>query len=180
MERPTSVTVFGVLNIIFAAYAVLGIGVSMVMFFMPHSDSDNPVMQLIQDNPGYAAWLKFSIVLGIPVAGALITAGIGLLKMKPWARILSIIYGIYAIIMVIVGGVVNYFCLFQPMMEKAHNAQGPEAIGAIFGAICGTFGSCAGLIYPVLLLIFMTRPKVVAAFQSPAPAYGQSPPKLPQ
>jgi hypothetical protein len=102
----------------------------------------------------------------------LLAAGIGLLHLKPWARILSMAYAIYAILFGILGMVVNFIFMIQPMLEQARQQQGPEAAGAIGGAVGGTIGGCFGLIYPVLLLIFMTRPKVVAAFRPPAPPQG--------
>ena len=33
-------------------------------------------------------------------------------------------------------------------------------------AIGGVMGGCFGLVYPILLLVFMTRPQVVAAFKA--------------
>ena len=107
---------------------------------------------------------------------ALLAAGIGLLKLKPWARLVSIAYAIYGVVMVVVGGVVNYFFLVQPLLAQAHTQPGPAAAAAIGGAIGGTLGSCFGLIYPVLLLIFMLRADVKAAF---GPAAGSPPDDLP-
>jgi hypothetical protein len=172
MQRPTSVTVFGVLNIVFAAFGIFGVLASVMLFAAAGTNSNNPVIQVIHDSPGYAAWMKICIVLGLGVSGALLAAGIGLLQLKPWARMLSIAYGIYAIIMIPVSTVVNYFFLFQPMLEQAHQKSGPEAAAAIIGAVGGTFGSCFGMIYPVLLLIFMMRANVVAAFRPSAAAEG--------
>jgi len=163
MQRPTSVTVFGILNIVFAVFGVIGMFVS-VFLFLPQANTNNPVVQIIQSSPAYATWLKLSLVLGAVVCVALLAAGIGLLKVRPWARTLSILYGIYAIVMGIVGMVVNYFFLVQPMLEQARQKTGPEAAGAIGGTIGGSIGGCFGLIYPILLLIFMTRANVVAAF----------------
>ena len=164
MQRPTSVTVFGVLNIVFAVFGIFGLIVSVVLF-LPQTHSNNPVIQLIHDNQAYAAWLKFSLALGLVAVVVKLSAGIGLLRLKPWGRQLSIIYAIYAIGMVIVGAVVNYFFLLRPLLEQAQQKHRPEAAGAIGAAIGGTFGSCFGLIYPILLLVFMTRPVVVAAFR---------------
>jgi len=172
MSRPTSVTVFGVLNIVFAAFGIVGMIFS-VLLFLPQASSNNPVVQLIHDSPAYAAWLKFSMVLGVVVCVALLAAGIGLLKLKPWARTFSIGYGIYAIVMAIVGTVVNYFLLVRPMLEQAQQKHGPDAAAAIGGAIGGTFGGCLGMVYPILLLVFMTRANVVAAFAGGQTADGQ-------
>jgi len=168
MQRPTSVTVFGILNIVFAAFGVFGLIASIALFYLP-ADSHNPVIKLIHENPAYALWLKICIPLGVLSCAALLAAGIGLLYLKPWARILSIAYAIYAIVFGIVGMVINFIVMVQPLLEQARQQPGPEAAGAIGGAIGGTIGGCFGLIYPVLLLIFMTRPKVVAAFRPSAP-----------
>ena len=168
MQRPTSVTVFGILNIAFAAFGAIGLVVTLAMFSLP-TDLNNPVIRLIHENPAYAAWMKFSLLLAVPSCLVLLAAGIGLLCMKSWARILSIIYAIYAIVFGIAGTVANFFFMVRPMLEQARQQQGAEAAAAIGGAIGGTIGGCFGLIYPVLLLIFMTRPKVAAAFRPSAP-----------
>jgi len=168
MQRPTSVTVFGILNIVFAALAILGLIGSIALFFMPAGN--NPVIKIIHENAAYAAWLKISIPLGLLSCSALLAAGIGLLRLKSWARALSIAYAIYAIVFGIIGPVVNFFFIIRPMLEQARQQQGSEAAGAIGGVIGGTIGGCLGVIYPVLLLIFMLRPTVVAAFNPPTPS----------
>jgi hypothetical protein len=167
MQRPTAVTVFGILNIVFAALGIFSVMAMLVLFSLVGSDSKNPVVQLIQTSPAYAGWMKISIALGALATGFLLAAGIGLLMLKPWARLLSIIYAIYTMIMIVIGSVVNYFLLVQPLLQQAQQKQGAEAAGAIGGAVGGMFGSCFGLIYPILLLIFMMRANVIAAFRSP-------------
>jgi len=166
-QRPASIKIFGILNIVFAAWGVVGLLGSAVLLFASH-DSNNPVIKIMHDNPGYAAWLKISFLQGIPVCAVLAAAGIGLLLLKPWARMLSIVYGIYAIVFGIFGTVMNTIFLVLPMLHQAQGKNGPEAAGAIGAAIGGSLGGCIGLIYPVLLLIFMTRPNVVDAFRAGA------------
>ena len=168
MQRPTSVTVFGILNIAFAAFGVFGLIASIALFFIS-TDSNNPVIKIMHENPAYAAWLKVCIPLGVLSCSALLVAGIGLLRLTSWARTLSIVYAIYAIVFGIIGPAVNFFFIIRPMLEQARQQHGPEAAGAIGGMIGGTIGGCFGLIYPVLLLIFMMRPNVVAAFRSLPP-----------
>jgi hypothetical protein len=41
----------------------------------------------------------------------------------------------------------------------------------MLNAEVGSVGGCFGLIYPVVLFIFMMLPKVAAAFRPPAPAH---------
>jgi len=166
MQRPTSVLVFGILNIVFAAFGVFGLIASFAILFLP-ADSNNPVIKIMHENPLYSAWLKLCIPLGLLSCAALLAAGIGLLCLKSWARTLSIAYAIFAIVFGILGMVVNFIFLVRPLLEQAQQQHGTEAAGAIGGAIGGTIGGCFGLIYPVLLLIFMSRPKVAAAFQPP-------------
>ena len=169
MQRPASVTVFGVLNIVFAALGVMGIMASLAMFAVS-SDSNNPVLNIVHENAAYATWLKVSIVLGFFSAVALLASGIGLLYLKPWARVLSIAYGVYAIVFGFLGIVMNFIFLVRPMLEQARGQHGPESAAALGGAIGGSIGGCLGLIYPVLLLIFMCMPKVAAAFRPSLPS----------
>jgi len=172
MQRPASVTTFGILNIVFAVFGVIGLLGTIALFSMAGTSS-NPVVRIMRESPGYAAWLKLTIPLGLLTIGVLLAAGIGLLRLENWGRRLSIGYAIYAIVFSILGLVMNVVFVFGPLLEDASRKQGPEAAGAIGGAVGGSIGGCFGLIYPVLLLVFMTRPNVVAAF---LPA---SPPPLP-
>ena len=108
MRRRTAVTVFGILNIGFGVLGIFGLLGTMLVFAMIKDTTSNPVIQLIHNNPAYAAWMNLSIVLGLAARVVLLAAGIGLLKLKPWARMLSIAYAIYAIVMILVGTVVNF------------------------------------------------------------------------
>src|SRR5438105_3763078 len=148
MERPTSVTVFGVLNIIFGALAVLGTIVSLAMFAVP-VDERNPVMKLMHENGPYRAWLMLCIPIGVAAGAVELAAGIGMLKLRPWGRMLSVGYSIFSIVFCILNGFVTYLYLMRPLMAQAAQQSGPEAAGAFAGAMGGTIGGCVGLIYPV-------------------------------
>lgn len=165
MQRPTSVTVFGVLNIIFAVLGIVTIAGSAAMLFAS-SKTDNPALKMMLANSAYMTWMRISIPLGLIVSALVLAAGIGLLLLKPWARWISLGYGVYAILASIVGTVFTYLLVVGPMMEQAQRMHGPEAAAAVGGAVGGMIGGCLGLIYPVLLLYFMTRPHVIAAFRS--------------
>jgi uncharacterized membrane-anchored protein len=163
-QRPLAVTIFGILNIGFGALGVLGLLVSMVM--LTHIDTTaNPVLREMYSNPTYVMWMKISLPFGGVVSVALLVAGIGLLFLKNWARVVSLGYGVYTIITGIIGGCVM-IPVYQQMM--AHTGGGPSGIIALGSMIGGVFGLAVGMAYPILLIIFMTRPKIVAAFR-PAP-----------
>lgn len=166
MQRPTSVTVFGILNIIFAVIGFFGILISTVILSM--SGANNPALRIMHENPLFSTWMKLMLPLGILAGLVLLAAGIGLLSMKRWGRQASIGYAIYAIATGVLGMAINFFVMVRPLLQEAGRAHGPEAFGAIGGAIGGTVGGCFGLAYPIVLLIFMLRPNMAAAFESTA------------
>jgi hypothetical protein len=143
MKRPTSVTVFGILNIVFAVLGVIGIFASIAMLkFVGKSQANNPVVKALHDNVVYAAWFKIMIPLGLIASMVLLAAGIGL--------------------------AMNGVFLLLPLLNQSSHGSTVEAAGQIGAAIGATIGSVFSLVYPILLLIFMTRPKVIAGFQPPA------------
>ena len=168
MHRPIAVSIFGILNLAKGAVGIIGL-LWTPLFFSGAAASNNPVIKILAENAAYMKWIKIMTPIGIIVTGVLLATGVGLLKLKPWARKLSIGYAIYAIIFLLINVPVNFLLVYTPMLEQARQLQGPEAAGMIFGAIAGVLGGILGLVYPVLLWIFMTRPNVIAAFQTPPP-----------
>jgi hypothetical protein len=110
----------------------------------------------IEIAPVYKGFLLVSSVIGIGFAAWLLTLGIGLLKLKAWARRGSIIYAWIAIVWGIAGIVLNILAVQFGWMNM------PES--GIPGFIGGMCGGLVGMIYPVLLLIFMQSAKVKQAF----------------
>lgn len=164
MQRPTSVTVFGILNFVFAVFGVIGLMASFALLALS-ANSSHTFIKLVHAGPAYAVWLKICVLLGVLSCAALLAAGIGLLGLKPWARVLSIAYGIYAIVFVLVGMLLNLILMVQPPFEQVPQHQELVIAGAVGGPISGTIGAVFWLIYPIVLLVFMSRPKVIAAFR---------------
>jgi len=148
MKRPTSVTVFGILNLVFAVLGVAGLAGTMALFAPSAASSHNPLVPIIQNHPVYAAWMQLTIALGLLGTAAQFLGGMGLLKVRPWGRQLSMGFAIYALIMVVAGSGMNLIFL-------------GGGLGLILGGV-------VGLVYPALLLGFMRRPNVIAAFAAPA------------
>jgi hypothetical protein len=173
MQRPVAVTVFGILNLLFAVIGAFSIISTAVLLALPNVPN-NLIFKMMRENPTYSAWTKVSLSFGALACLVLLAAGIGLLKLQPWGRKLSIGYAIYAIVAALAGTAVNAMVLIPPVLQ-AGDHQGPEYAGMVGGAIGGTIGGCFGVVYPILLLIFMTRPKIVAAFApAAAPALASS------
>ncbi|MBN2307803.1 MAG: hypothetical protein JXR94_02460 [Candidatus Hydrogenedentes bacterium] len=119
------------------------------------------------ETPFYRAYSAVSTTVGIVAAIALLAAGVGLLKLRPWGRSLSIVYAIYGLIVAVVLPVVNYFIVWRPMLDTLQGVGGPAEFGFMIALVSGTVGSCLNFVYPVLLLIFMFRPHVKRAFLPP-------------
>ena len=168
MQRPTSVTVFGVLNIVFGALGLLSTAVSMVVLFAVDAQA-GAMDPFANVNPVWNMWIKVSIVLGVVAMLVLIASGIGLLNLRPWGRTLAIGYSIYAIAAGLIGTAMQFSYVVQPMLEQFEVHGGPEAAAAMATVIGGLLGGCIGLVYPALLWYYMTRQHVVAAFSGIPP-----------
>lgn len=166
-RRPTSAVVFGVLNLVFGFLGLCGSGFAAFALVAPvEAAGPNPALDVMKDNPAFYTYTMASLAVGLVATVALIAAGIGLLAYKSWGRTLSIWYGVYGVISVVVGTVVTYYFMVVPLMQQAQNVpNGPERAGMIGGAIGGVAGGCIGLIYPVALLIFMLRPSFAEALR---------------
>lgn len=167
---PTSVTVFGILNIVFGVIGICGTGFSFFSLFQPRlapGSGSNPMLDLLNNSPGYRMFLMISLSLGVIATVVLIIAGIGLLTGKPMGQSLSVIYGWYGVFSVFVGLIANIVWVFGPLMQQIQQAPaGPAKAGAIGGLVGGSVGLIIGLIYPVLLLVFMKRPATVEYFRN--------------
>ena len=167
VQRPVSVTAFGILNILLGAYGVLGGIRSAFRMFAASGQSNNPAMKVMSANQAYFVnWMRISIPAWLIVTALLLAAGIGLLLLKPWARWISLGCGFCAIVMSIAGPVIFYCLLLRPLMGERRGRSARNAMSFLF-AVAAIIGIVLlALIYSGSLLYFMTRPHVIAAFRS--------------
>jgi hypothetical protein len=169
--RPVSVKVFGILNLVFAVMGICGVGAAGMMFFADFIPQDpnfpNPTLELMKNDQGYRMFTMVSMSLALVFTIVLAIGGVGLLQWRRLGRTASIVYGWYAIISVIVTGIVNYFYIYGPLLEQMNQANGAQATQqqavAIITTVSGLFGFVFALIYPALLLVFMNRRKTIDA-----------------
>lgn len=149
--KPGSIKVFGILNVVFGAIGLIcgGFGFLTLMVMQSSSDMGNAIQSAMsaQYSGGY-----MTAVIGLLLNIFLLTCGIGLLKERNWGRTWSLGYAVLGIIHAVVGAI------GAVIFAQA----GPAAMGAGFGAIIGT---AIGVIYPICILIFLTRPNVVEALK---------------
>ena len=176
MKRPTSVTVFGILNIVFAVVGMCGVALTAaqpaIQQAMEQAAKDggqevqrDPVQELLATDPKVRLIGNISTGSGVVVSLVLLISGVALLLMKSWGRTLSIVYAVYDILSKIVFTALSFWFI-QSALEAQEEVPADIPPGTLEGIFALSF-SCSlifGLIYPILLLIFMFRTAVTEAF----------------
>jgi hypothetical protein len=161
--RPTTATVFGILNIAFGTMGLCGAvfgAVGMVFMASPMFEeiaAQTEGMELFRD-ASYQTFLVISMVIGSGLSVLLLASGIGLLKFKPWGRLTANYYGVAQIIYAIGNSAYQIIWIVLPMV----NNGSPQAAINIASQVFGLFFS---LIFPVVLLVFMNRESFVNAIR---------------
>jgi hypothetical protein len=167
MQRPAAVTVFGILNIVFGSLGLCALLFSMAMSATWGSwDAPGRRVPLFED-PTWQAYSAITTVVGFGLCITLLAAGIGLLSMQRWARVASIGYAIVNLVMNAVGLLFTFAYVLPRIAEGVpERAAGAVTASVVIG---GVVGSLIGTAYPILLLVFMTRAKIVRAFEAQNP-----------
>ncbi|MBL7214085.1 MAG: DUF4339 domain-containing protein [Phycisphaerae bacterium] len=152
-QRPKSVTVLGILNIVFGGLTLLCAPFGIISLLMPQPNSPFQMTEMMKlfSLVGYGIGFVFAIVL--------LASGIGLLNLKKWARQAAYLYGWFAICWGILGTIANGI-MFSSSLSNVSPEAMPVVVGGIIGGMCG---GLIGLIYPVVLIIFLRKPHVIQA-----------------
>jgi hypothetical protein len=202
-QRPAPVTVVGYLNLVFGifsllCYSCLGIMILvLVAFFNNDAINTDPklremkeVKELLEvtidshrrNIPFFMEVTIGQAVFDIVMSLVLLISGIGLLRLRGWARQMCLVYAILSIV-VRLGGMVYGIAVVQPATPQVEKeiedfiiAKGipagkqkgnPMANNPIVGNLTSVFGTAFSLTYPVVVLVLMLLPNVVAAFNRP-------------
>ncbi|MGA2171902.1 MAG: hypothetical protein ABSG82_02660 [Sedimentisphaerales bacterium] len=150
VEKPTSVMVFGVLNI--------AIGCWQLARILP--GSYNVLVSTCQNLGAIRAsdvWALLLIAVGIGLLIWLLVLGIGLLMFRKWSRRGSVMYAWIQIVLAIITLGVLFVSLFIGWSSLPRDRLGDFIVGICKGLI-------SSLVYPILLLLFMQTEKVKRAF----------------
>ena len=149
LPRPASVTVFGILNIVFGALGLLCVS------FMTVGLALGQGLDALGASDGYKVWVVVTCGVGFLATVWLLALGIGLLNQKGWARAGAVAYGYLMVVFRLLDVVITVVCL-------ATGALSPKS-EMLPGMIGGLVGSFIHMVYPILLIVFMTRPRAVAS-----------------
>jgi hypothetical protein len=183
-ERPTAVTVIAILAILYGALLLVGLPFSIMQvaggFRMPGPGGDATARMMAQ--PAMAAWSRASIGLSAITGVLWVVSGIGLLRLRRWARFLTMALVVIAVLIQIVGSAITVPVTME-MMTSGSFAPGPAPPPELMRAIITValvVVSVVMLGIAVLFLVLLTRRNVVYAFEperDPArqAAYAQPP-----
>lgn len=166
--KPGAVAVFGILNLIFGIFGVLGSvcggAVMLAAGSIPELQealSQDVTRRMAQENPYYAVFYYGQLVVGSLGSFALLASGVGLMRSRDWGRVLAVGYAWYLIVLLVVTQIVN-LTVFLPLASPAiqNGPQSPEEMNALILVLGGPFGLCIGLIYPGLMLYFLGKEPV--------------------
>ncbi|HEV2948728.1 MAG TPA: hypothetical protein VGX70_15240 [Gemmataceae bacterium] len=185
-QVPASVTVIAVLHFAFGGLGLLGDVCAGGMFFAgggsmftgfggnqsPHQKQLQDEMQrAMEGGPAYKIVQFGEIAWDLAISFTMITSGIGLLKLRPWGRNLSVIYALLSIALKIFS-IVYVLAFTQPALNeflRLHQASNQEEQMVFqFMKIFSMFPPIIGLllmIYPIVVLVIMFRPAIAAAFR---------------
>ncbi|MFK8112849.1 MAG: hypothetical protein AB8B91_11635 [Rubripirellula sp.] len=167
--RPSGVTVFAILAVLFGGLGILGLIGSLVMFSISSqiaAPGSNPVMDLMNNSPAYRVFMYTGMGFGAVFSVLLLIGGIGLFKMKSSARKMLLAYAIYSIVAGIITNVVNYIFVFAPMLQNSGGGQGASQAVVVGSIIGGIVGGLIGLILPIAILVYFNLGSVKDEFRN--------------
>lgn len=129
--------------------------------------ADQIMKQMNDQIPGYRAFTVGSLASSFLLDFMLLTAGIGLLSVQPWARWLSLVYAPLSILNRL--GSFLYSLIWVLPATKALYANNPGLAGfSSFATITSgisLFFSLTLIAYPIAVLIILLMPSTAAAFR---------------
>jgi uncharacterized protein YneF (UPF0154 family) len=182
-RRPTVVTVLAILAIIFGSLGVLG-GMCNIPQYLGVRLMPNPILDAMQKDPVIFSFLLGSLVINLILSIILLVTGIGALSLKPSSRVWMIRYAVIHIVVTALSLLVGLTFIHarnQALIEKtlaANPALNTPQMKTVmqYSTSGGYCFAVVFLIWPLLILYYMSRPHVKAAFD---PAFPPLPPNQP-
>lgn len=177
-RRPASLTTIAVLNMVFGALGLIcgcinGFSIGVLLTASP--DNPNEVIRAMalvaeaiqREAPSFMAIEIGRTLFFLVFSSLLIVAGIGLLYIGNWARIMSFIYAVTAILTQ-AAYLLYVFMVEYPAVARIQAQFGGDPLQNRASQVAGIFGIALVIAYAIVLIILLSLPGVRAAF-SPLP-----------
>ena len=162
-ERPTSVTVLAIINIVLCGLGVLGFIFWLInkLGLIPQPPEKDVLTRAMEDSAVMQLFSDITSVLGIVTTILLLAASISMFTLKPWSRLVTIVLGVYSLILIVVGYTLNFLLITRPLLDSA---TGTDLVIVRVAMIIGGIISLFFIGYNLLMIYLLTRPHVVEAF----------------
>ena len=163
LKRPASLSVFGILNLVFGTLGLLSAALSYKLYFTPLEGQTGIMPDLMRSDSFYASCMRINLVPATLFVIAQIISGIGLIQAREGGRKLALFCGVYGILAGIFIGYLSYYHVIPFSVEYVvKNVKDPAIAEVTRNAskVGGIIGIGVGFIYPVLTLVFLGKKSV--------------------
>lgn len=186
-NRPASITVIAILHFVFGGLGIVGglcsgvqlaVGNQMFAAMAGAQAAQQKKMQedldrdLWEKLPSYKPVAYVGVGLELLMSGLMIAAGVGLLRLQPWGRTLSVCYALLSIAWKLFTSVYA-FAVCNPVLrdilatmprEQGEAGRALEfKLGTEIGMLTAGILPLVFMIYPIVVLVIMAQPSVKAA-----------------
>ena len=163
--------IIGIINIVLAILNANGVFFSLqrvndyVRFILPFQGIEVALTTIYQIYPKLAVIIKdfVSPFVGYTISIMLFISGVGLILQKAWGRAFTYLYTKSIIIISLIGLALNIFGYIKEFMDHDKFWFIDDAF-VWGGALAYIFILVGTLLYPIILLIFFSRPKIKELF----------------
>lgn len=164
--RPTSVTVLAIIAIVFGSISVLATLCSLFPY-LGVQFTPNPVIDATRKDPFLLGYNVASLLLGMVLGAVLLAGGISSLSLRPIGRRLMMGYAVVYLVISIPSTILSLAVIVPRLLDHVQNLGSNPQMKTIitYSAYGGAAMALVFLIWPILILYFMTRPHVKSAFE---------------
>lgn len=131
IPKPKAFMILGILNLIIGIFTVGGLLMSLVMQMVPALREQDVTRKIIEQHSEFAIFHYVGMGLGGIMGVVVLLSGIGLLMSKNWGRTLGIVWAVYTLIYMPIGGWITYKYIWPATMEHTmQNTPGMDANAA--------------------------------------------------
>lgn len=168
--KPTSVIVLSIIGIVLATLNILGT-VALLIVQFAHILPTAPLTVALERDVVYMIIKASSATVGMVNNVLLLVCSIASLRLIRWARKGMLAYAWIALVHLVLGLVIQSVFVFPRMLSTTVTGGSAAAVhagvvGGILGGMCGVF---LYAIFPICIIRFYTRKKVVDAFNGILP-----------